>query len=72
MTLSRRLLKQALLVASALSVVIRARVRADELVVSAAASLTHAFRAVRAVGEVVEQQHPGTNLNVRQNIGFGL
>ena len=59
MTLSRRVLKQALFIASALSVVISTQVRADELVVSAAASLTNAFS---AVGEVFEQQHPGTKV----------
>jgi molybdate transport system substrate-binding protein len=59
MTLSHRLLKQALFVASALLVVISVQVRADELVVSAAASLTNAFK---AVGEVFEQQHPGTKV----------
>ena len=46
MTLSRRLLKHALFVASALSLVISVQARADELIVSAAASLTNAFRAV--------------------------
>src|ERR1700761_9331645 len=59
MTLSRRLLKQALFVASALSVAVSANARADELVVSAAASLTNAFK---AVSEVFEQQHPGTKV----------
>lgn len=59
MTLARRLLKQALFVASAVSVAISANARADELVVSAAASLTNAFK---AVSEVFEQQHPGTRV----------
>lgn len=59
MSLSRRLLKQALCVASAVTVVISANAHADELVVSAAASLTNAFK---AVGEVFEQQHPGTKV----------
>jgi molybdate transport system substrate-binding protein len=59
MPLSRRLPKRALCVASALSVAIGANARADELVVSAAASLTNAFK---AVGEVFEQQHPGTKV----------
>ncbi|MFM0056761.1 molybdate ABC transporter substrate-binding protein [Paraburkholderia phytofirmans] len=59
MTLSRRLLKQALFVATAVSVAISANARADELVVSAAASLTNAFK---AVSEVFEQQQPGTKV----------
>ncbi|ASW02229.1 molybdate ABC transporter substrate-binding protein [Paraburkholderia aromaticivorans] len=59
MTLCRHLLKQALFVASAVSVVVSAHARADELVVSAAASLTTAFK---AVSEVFEQQHPGTKV----------
>ena len=59
MTLSRRLVKHALFIASAVSVAISANARADELVVSAAASLTNAFK---AVSEVFEQQHPGTKV----------
>ncbi|CAB3807788.1 molybdate ABC transporter substrate-binding protein [Paraburkholderia fynbosensis] len=59
MTLARRFLKHALSVASALSVVISANACADELVVSAAASLTNAFK---AVSDVFEQQHPGTKV----------
>jgi molybdate transport system substrate-binding protein len=59
MTLIHRLLKQALFVASTVSVVFSAQARADELVVSAAASLTNAFK---AVSEVFEQQHPGTKV----------
>jgi molybdate transport system substrate-binding protein len=59
MTLSRRLLKHALFVASALSVVISVQARADELIVSAAASLTNAFR---AVSDAFEQQRPGTRV----------
>jgi molybdate transport system substrate-binding protein len=59
MTFARRLLKQALFVASAVSVAISAGAHADELVVSAAASLTNAFK---AASEVFEQQHPGTKV----------
>ncbi|NKJ47519.1 molybdate ABC transporter substrate-binding protein [Burkholderia sp. SG-MS1] len=59
MTLARRFLKRALCVACALSAVISANARADELVVSAAASLTNAFK---AVSDVFEQQHPGTKV----------
>src|SRR3984885_5552764 len=59
MTLSRRLVKHALFVASAVSVAFSVNARADELVVSAAASLTNAFK---AVSEVFEQQHPGTKV----------
>jgi molybdenum ABC transporter, periplasmic molybdate-binding protein len=59
MTLSLRLAKHALFIASALSVAVSANARADELVVSAAASLTNAFK---AVSEVFEQQHPGTKV----------
>jgi molybdate transport system substrate-binding protein len=59
MTLSRRLLKHALCAASVLSLVVSVNARADELVVSAAASLTNAFK---AVGDVFEQQHPGTKV----------
>lgn len=59
MTLSRRFLKHALFVVSAVSVAVSANARADELVVSAAASLTNAFK---AVSEVFEQQHPGTKV----------
>jgi molybdate transport system substrate-binding protein len=59
MTLSRRLLKQALLATSALSLFISVQVRADELVVSAAASLTNAFK---AVSDAFEQQRPGTKV----------
>jgi len=54
-----RFLKPALLVASAISLVVSVNARADELVVSAAASLTNAFK---AVGDAYEQQHPGTKL----------
>jgi len=59
MTLSRRFLKHALFVASAFSLVVSVNARADELVVSAAASLTNAFK---AVSDVFEQQHPGTKV----------
>ncbi len=55
----RGLLKHALLVVSAVSVALCANARADELVVSAAASLTNAFK---AVGDAFEQQHPGTKV----------
>ncbi|SEB20032.1 molybdate ABC transporter substrate-binding protein [Paraburkholderia sartisoli] len=55
----RRLLKHALVTASAVSIAICANARADELVVSAAASLTNAFK---AVGEAFEKQHPGTKV----------
>ncbi|MGF6775110.1 molybdate ABC transporter substrate-binding protein [Paraburkholderia sp. GAS334] len=55
----RRLLKHALVTASAVSIAICADARADELVVSAAASLTNAFK---AVGEAFEKQHPGTKV----------
>lgn len=59
MTLARHLLKQALFIVSTVAVVISGEARADELVVSAAASLTNAFT---AVGEVFEQQHPDTKV----------
>ena len=42
-----RFLKPALLAASAISFAVGAQARADEIVVSAAASLTNAFKAVR-------------------------
>src|SRR5689334_751592 len=54
-----RFLKPALLVASAFSFAFAAQARADELVVSAAASLTNAFK---AVGDAYEKEHPGTKL----------
>ncbi|SEJ99273.1 molybdate ABC transporter substrate-binding protein [Paraburkholderia diazotrophica] len=54
-----RFLKPAVLAASALSFAFGAQARADEIVVSAAASLTNAFK---AVGDAYEQQHPGTKL----------
>jgi molybdate transport system substrate-binding protein len=59
MTVSRRVLKHALLFAGALSVVVSVQARADELVVSAAASLTNAFK---AVSDAFEQQRPGTKV----------
>lgn len=59
MTPSRRLLKQALFVASAFSVALSANARADELIVSAAASLTNAFK---AVSDAFEKQHAGTKV----------
>ncbi|MDE1182093.1 molybdate ABC transporter substrate-binding protein [Paraburkholderia sp.] len=59
MITSRRLLKHVLLIATAVSVLTCAAARADELVVSAAASLTNAFK---AVGEAYEKQHPGTKV----------
>jgi molybdate transport system substrate-binding protein len=52
-----RFLKPALLAASAISFAFAAQARADELVVSAAASLTNAFK---AVGDAYEKEHPGT------------
>jgi molybdate transport system substrate-binding protein len=52
-------MKRTLFVASALCVVVSVNAHADELVVSAAASLTNAFK---AVSEVYEQQHPGTKV----------
>ena len=55
----RRLLRHALVTASAVSIAICANARADELVVSAAASLTNAFK---AVGDAFEKQHPGTKV----------
>jgi molybdate transport system substrate-binding protein len=54
-----RFLKRAALAASALSIAFSAQARADEIVVSAAASLTNAFK---AVGDAYEQQHPGAKL----------
>jgi molybdate transport system substrate-binding protein len=54
-----RLLKSVLFVASALSLSLSAQARADEIVVSAAASLTNAFK---AVGDAYEKAHPGTKL----------
>ena len=54
-----RFLKPALLAASAISFAFAAQARADELVVSAAASLTNAFK---AVGDAYEKAHPGTKL----------
>ncbi|MFP3386365.1 hypothetical protein R0J92_23265, partial [Tritonibacter sp. SIMBA_163] len=59
MTPPRRLLKQALFVASAFSVALSANARADELIVSAAASLTNAFK---AVSDAFEKQHAGTKV----------
>ncbi len=59
MTLSRRLLKQALLMTGAISIAFSVNARADELVVSAAASLTNAFT---AVSEAFEKQHAGTKV----------
>ena len=59
MSLSRRLLQHALLAVSAVSLFISANARADDLVVSAAASLTNAFK---AVSDAFEQQHPGTKV----------
>ncbi|WP_233837156.1 molybdate ABC transporter substrate-binding protein [Paraburkholderia sp. ZP32-5] len=59
MTLARQLKKYALCVASVVSVAISANAQAGELVVSAAASLTNAFK---AVGDAFEQQHPGTKV----------
>jgi molybdate transport system substrate-binding protein len=56
--MSRRLFKHAL-VAAVVSFAVCAQARADELIVSAAASLTNAFK---AVGDAFEQQHPGTKL----------
>ncbi|HEY3598189.1 MAG TPA: molybdate ABC transporter substrate-binding protein [Paraburkholderia sp.] len=58
MPMSRRLFKHAL-VAAVVSFAVCAQARADELIVSAAASLTNAFK---AVGDAFEQQHPGTKL----------
>ena len=58
MSLSRRLLKHAL-VATLVSFAVCAQARADELIVSAAASLTNAFK---AVGDAYEKAHPGTKL----------
>ncbi|MEX3933492.1 molybdate ABC transporter substrate-binding protein [Paraburkholderia phymatum] len=54
-----RFLKRAALAASALSIAFSAQARADEIIVSAAASLTNAFK---AVGDAYEQQHPGAKL----------
>jgi molybdate transport system substrate-binding protein len=59
MTLSRHLKQYALCVAAAVSVVASVNAHADELVVSAAASLTNAFK---AVGDAFEQQRPGTKV----------
>ncbi|MCC8396740.1 molybdate ABC transporter substrate-binding protein [Paraburkholderia sp. MMS20-SJTR3] len=59
MTLSRRLKQSALCVASAVSVLVSVNAHAAELVVSAAASLTNAFK---AVGDAFQQQHPGTKV----------
>jgi molybdate transport system substrate-binding protein len=59
MSLIRRILKQTLFIATAISFAISATAHADELVVSAAASLTNAFK---AVGDAFEQQHPGTKV----------
>ena len=59
MTLSRQLKKYALCVASVVSFAIGANAQAGELVVSAAASLTNAFK---AVGDAFEQQRPGTKV----------
>ncbi|MGF6596000.1 molybdate transport system substrate-binding protein [Paraburkholderia sp. GAS448] len=54
-----RLLKHALLAASAVSIAICTNARADELIVSAAASLTNAFK---SVSDAFEAQHPGTKV----------
>ncbi|MBP0592112.1 molybdate ABC transporter substrate-binding protein [Paraburkholderia sp. LEh10] len=51
--------KPAVLAACAISFVVSAPARADEIVVSAAASLTNAFK---AVGDAYEKDHPGTKL----------
>jgi len=59
MPLSRQLKKYAFCVASVVSVIVSANACAGELVVSAAASLTNAFK---AVGDAFEQQHPGTKV----------
>ncbi|WP_322060452.1 molybdate ABC transporter substrate-binding protein [Paraburkholderia sp. J63] len=55
----RRPLKQALLAVGAVMLTVCANARADELIVSAAASLTNAFK---AMGAAYEQQHPGTKV----------
>jgi molybdate transport system substrate-binding protein len=47
------------LAATAFVLTFSAQARADDLIVSAAASLTNAFK---AVGDAFEQQHPGTRL----------
>jgi len=59
MPLSRQLKKYSLCVAGVVSVIVSANAYAGELVVSAAASLTNAFK---AVGDAFEQQHPGTKV----------
>ncbi|APA87865.1 molybdate ABC transporter substrate-binding protein [Paraburkholderia sprentiae WSM5005] len=64
MTLTCHLKQYALCVAAAVSLVASANAHADELVVSAAASLTNAFK---AVGDAFEQQHPG--IKVLLNFG---
>ncbi|CAB3757292.1 molybdate ABC transporter substrate-binding protein [Paraburkholderia solisilvae] len=58
MTLLPRLFRHAL-VAAAVAFAFSAQARADDLIVSAAASLTNAFK---AVGEAFEKQHPGTKV----------
>lgn len=55
----RRPLKHALLAAGIALLAVSANARADELIVSAAASLTNAFK---AIGDAYEQQHPGTKV----------
>lgn len=55
----RRPLKLALFVIGAAAFFAGANARADELIVSAAASLTNAFK---AIGDAYEQQHPGTKV----------
>ncbi len=57
--LSRRRIFKHALVATVVSLAVCANVHAEELVVSAATSLTNAFK---AVGDAFEQQHPGTKL----------
>ncbi|TDV37208.1 molybdate transport system substrate-binding protein [Paraburkholderia caballeronis] len=54
-----RPLKRTLFVIGATLLVASANARADELIVSAAASLTNAFK---AIGDAYEQQHPGTKV----------
>lgn len=52
-------LKQALFALSAAMLAVCASAHADELIVSAAASLTNAFK---SIGTTFEQQHPGTKV----------
>jgi molybdate transport system substrate-binding protein len=54
-----RPLKRALLVVGAAMLAVCSNARADELIVSAAASLTNAFK---AISDAYEQQHPGTKV----------